>query len=149
MFTGIIEETGVVIRPYDSGRNSISIIAAQVLEGTKIGDSIAVNGVCLTVTSIGGGCFDADVMLTKSSVHFWMMVLSKPASHKVRTFMKWGWSWILRFWVFAQFQTCRPVNPLVLSTICQRSRIPFPKLSTKSLVSDLLRMVNSEFDRRR
>ena len=40
----------------------ITIIADKVLKGTKIGDSIAVNGVCLTVTSISGNKFTADVM---------------------------------------------------------------------------------------
>ncbi|MDE5899288.1 MAG: riboflavin synthase [Treponemataceae bacterium] len=63
MFTGIIEEigkiTGSALRG-DSG--SISIAARDVLDGTKIGDSIAVNGVCLTVTRITDGGFTADVM---------------------------------------------------------------------------------------
>lgn len=40
----------------------IQIEAGKVLEGTKVGDSIAVNGVCLTVTSMGAGGFTADVM---------------------------------------------------------------------------------------
>ena len=62
MFTGIIEEIGAVIREFDSSRQSLSILANTVLADTKIGDSIAVNGICLTVTSVGGGCFDADVM---------------------------------------------------------------------------------------
>lgn len=63
MFTGIIEETGT-IRKVISGSisGSIEIQASKVLEGTNIGDSIAVNGVCLTVTSIRGGSFTADVM---------------------------------------------------------------------------------------
>ena len=53
MFTGIIEEIGFVrhvISGSDSGE--IQIGARKVLEGTKIGDSIAVNGVCLTVTRL-------------------------------------------------------------------------------------------------
>ncbi len=63
MFTGIIEETGKV-EAVAKGSNSavITIAAAKVLEDTKIGDSIAVNGVCLTVTSISGRKFNADVM---------------------------------------------------------------------------------------
>ena len=40
----------------------IAIRAKTVLEGTKIGDSIATNGICLTVTAIHGNSFDADVM---------------------------------------------------------------------------------------
>jgi len=59
MFTGIVEEIGVV-RGADGG--CLTIEAAKVLEGTKPGDSLAVNGVCLTVTSMGGGAFGVDVM---------------------------------------------------------------------------------------
>lgn len=63
MFTGIIEETGTVER-IQKGRHSavLSIRAKKVLEDAKIGDSIAVNGVCLTVTELLSGCFCADVM---------------------------------------------------------------------------------------
>lgn len=63
MFTGIVEEIGIV-RGVASGQNngSIDIGASLVLEGTKIGDSIAVNGVCLTVTIIKEDGFTADVM---------------------------------------------------------------------------------------
>ena len=63
MFTGIIEETGTVkkiIGHQISGY--IEIKAGKVLEGTRIGDSIAVNGVCLTVTKLQGDSFVADVM---------------------------------------------------------------------------------------
>ena len=59
MFTGIIEETGTV-RAITA--NALCISAKKVLEGTAVGDSIAVNGVCLTVTSLAGGAFTADVM---------------------------------------------------------------------------------------
>lgn len=63
MFTGLIEEIGSV-RHVVSGAEwgSISIACREVLPGTKIGDSIAVNGVCLTVTSLGKDGFTADVM---------------------------------------------------------------------------------------
>lgn len=63
MFTGIIEEVGFV-RHVISGSSSgeIQIGARKVLEGTKIGDSIAVNGVCLTVTRLLRDGFTADVM---------------------------------------------------------------------------------------
>lgn len=59
MFTGIIEETGKII---SVGAGRIAVQAGKVLEGTKIGDSIAVNGVCLTVTTITSSEFTADVM---------------------------------------------------------------------------------------
>ena len=62
MFTGIIEEIGTVrsIRGGGSGV-VLDIEASRVLEGTAAGDSIAVNGVCLTVTP-GSGHFTADAM---------------------------------------------------------------------------------------
>ncbi|MCR5171789.1 MAG: riboflavin synthase [Treponema sp.] len=63
MFTGIVEELGTVSGlELNSNSASIKIQASKVLEGTKIGDSIAVNGVCLTVTDIKGSTFTADVM---------------------------------------------------------------------------------------
>ncbi len=49
MFTGLIEEVGVV-RALSSGE--IAVKCQKLLEGTKIGDSIAVNGVCLSVTAM-------------------------------------------------------------------------------------------------
>ena len=63
MFTGIIEETGTIIgmkRQVDSIR--LTVRADKVLGNTIIGDSIAVNGVCLTVTSMTDSSFCADVM---------------------------------------------------------------------------------------
>lgn len=63
MFTGIVEETGSVKRVVSgSVSGEIEIAAKKVLAGTNIGDSIAVNGVCLTVTQIKDGSFTADVM---------------------------------------------------------------------------------------
>lgn len=63
MFTGIIEETGVVERLDNSPSGCrLYIGASVVLDGTKIGDSIAVNGVCLTVTDMTENSFAADVM---------------------------------------------------------------------------------------
>lgn len=63
MFTGIVEEVGQV-KKVISGTTSgeMEIKAKTVLDGTKIGDSIAVNGVCLTVTSLKSDGFTADVM---------------------------------------------------------------------------------------
>ena len=63
MFTGIIEEIGTVKKISLAGKSgSLEIGAKNVLEGTKIGDSIAVNGVCLTVTSLSSSTFTADIM---------------------------------------------------------------------------------------
>lgn len=63
MFTGIIEEIGRV-RALRRGARSftLEIEARKVLEGTQVGDSIATNGVCLTVTRMDEGGFAADVM---------------------------------------------------------------------------------------
>ena len=74
MFTGIIEEIGSV-KSVVSGIKSgeLAINANLVLNGTKIGDSIAVNGVCLTVTKLISGGFTADVMpetLSRSNLGF-------------------------------------------------------------------------------
>ena len=63
MFTGIVEETGMIRHIALSGRSGqIAVRAKKVLEDTKIGDSIAVNGVCLTVVSIQPDGFTADIM---------------------------------------------------------------------------------------
>lgn len=63
MFTGIIEEMGEIVSIQKASVSAIlSIQASKVLEGTQIGDSIAVNGICLTVTTIRGQVFTADVM---------------------------------------------------------------------------------------
>lgn len=63
MFTGIIEEIGTIKSINSNGISSqLCISANTILEDTKIGDSIAVNGVCLTVTSIKSNLFTADVM---------------------------------------------------------------------------------------
>lgn len=63
MFTGITEETGIVRRVVCGGEwGSITVEADKTLSGTKIGDSIGVNGVCLTVTRVDRGSFTADVM---------------------------------------------------------------------------------------
>lgn len=63
MFTGIIEELGEIISIERQGvSGTVRIRAKKVLEGTRIGESIAVNGICLTVVSIQDGQFAADVM---------------------------------------------------------------------------------------
>ena len=58
MFTGIIEELGKVT---NLRSDSVTISCKTVLEGTRIGDSIAVNGVCLTVVDLKPESFTADV----------------------------------------------------------------------------------------
>jgi riboflavin synthase len=59
MFTGIVEEIGIVKQ---TSRGRLAFQAQRVIEGTKTGDSIAVNGVCLTVVSLENCGFSVDVM---------------------------------------------------------------------------------------
>ena len=72
MFTGIVEEIGEIVSVERGSRSAVLRIRCQrVLQGTRTGDSIAVNGVCLTVTSIGDSEYTADVMaetLARSSL---------------------------------------------------------------------------------
>ena len=59
MFSGIVEEVG---RVRERGTDHLTIEASTVLSDTKVSDSIAVSGVCLTVTSLYDNSFTADVM---------------------------------------------------------------------------------------
>jgi riboflavin synthase len=72
VFTGIVEEVGtLVVREDLSDSAVLQIQAERVLEGVALGDSIAVNGVCLTVTGVDGGVWSTDVMaetLSRSSL---------------------------------------------------------------------------------
>ncbi len=63
MFTGIIEETGTIRRiEYGAKSCILTVAASKVLSDVHIGDSIAVNGTCLTVCRFDGDSFSADVM---------------------------------------------------------------------------------------
>lgn len=63
MFTGIIEEVGTVMAIRKNANSaSIEIKAERILSDVKEGDSIAVNGICLTVTSYTAHSFTADIM---------------------------------------------------------------------------------------
>ncbi|SDI82258.1 riboflavin synthase alpha chain [Pseudobutyrivibrio sp. 49] len=63
MFTGIVEELGKVQRIERGGRQQrITINCSRILEDIHMGDSIAVNGVCLTVVEYSANSFSADVM---------------------------------------------------------------------------------------
>jgi len=72
VFTGIVEEVGtLVVREDQSDAAVLQIQAKRVLEGVALGDSIAVNGVCLTVTRVDGDVWSTDVMaetLSRSSL---------------------------------------------------------------------------------
>lgn len=72
MFTGIIEEVGVIDSIKKGTRSSkLWISGEKIFEDLKLGDSVAVNGVCLTVSHFKGKIFEADVMsetLSRSSL---------------------------------------------------------------------------------
>jgi riboflavin synthase len=59
MFTGIVEEIGAF---KETSRDRLAFEAHKVIEGTKVGDSIAVNGVCLTIVSLENRGFSVNVM---------------------------------------------------------------------------------------
>ncbi|MBN3396336.1 riboflavin synthase [Clostridium botulinum] len=72
LFTGIVEEVGRILK-IEEGKDflHITIEGSKVLNPLNIGESVAVNGVCLTVTSFNSNSFTADVMtetLNKSSL---------------------------------------------------------------------------------
>jgi len=63
MFTGIIEELGRVKRVCRLGRGvALEVSAQKTLQDTKVGDSIAVNGVCLTVVSLGDNALSFEII---------------------------------------------------------------------------------------
>lgn len=63
MFTGIIEAVGTVKALHKGAHSAIiTVEAPQILDDVHLGDSIAVNGVCLTVTAFTASTFDADIM---------------------------------------------------------------------------------------
>jgi riboflavin synthase len=72
VFTGIVEELGEVVGFHRSGDSArLTVRGPKVTADASRGDSIAINGVCLTVTDAGGGQFSADVMgetLARSSL---------------------------------------------------------------------------------
>lgn len=72
MFTGIVEEIGTVKQIVRGKHSAVLVIhAKKVVQDTKVGDSIAVNGICLTVTELSADGFAADVMhetLNRSSL---------------------------------------------------------------------------------
>lgn len=73
MFTGIIEEVGTIGSIRRGGKSvALEVTCHRVLEGTKTGDSISVDGVCLTVTRLDARGFSVDVMpetMARSSFH--------------------------------------------------------------------------------
>jgi len=62
MFTGIIQEIGSIVRIKNSSQSCELCIAVKEIKDSNMGDSIAVNGVCLTITKIDKKYFSADVV---------------------------------------------------------------------------------------
>ncbi|KQS59563.1 riboflavin synthase subunit alpha [Geodermatophilus sp. Leaf369] len=63
MFTGIVEEVGTLVVRDDQGDSArLQVRGAKTLQGVALGDSIAVNGVCLTVTGVTDDVWSTDVM---------------------------------------------------------------------------------------
>ena len=82
MFTGLIAELGT-ITAIEKGQTSaiFTISAPELISEIKIGDSVAVNGVCLTATSIAGTTFTADVMVqTLSLTSLSQIVVGSPVN---------------------------------------------------------------------
>lgn len=91
MFTGIVEEVGKVLDVQKTNTAAhFKIEAPQIMTDVKLGDSIAVNGICLTVTSFSATCFTVDVMhetLNRSSIK----ALGKGSPGKSGTGDAGGW----------------------------------------------------------
>ena len=65
MFTGIVEEVGTVVEVREEGNGAVFTIAAEtVREGLGLGDSVAIDGACLTVTSLPEGAFTVQAVGT-------------------------------------------------------------------------------------
>lgn len=63
MFTGIVEGMGIVAEAAEAGgKRRFAIEAGSVADGLGVGDSVAVNGVCLTAVSVAGGCFTVEAV---------------------------------------------------------------------------------------
>ena len=68
MFTGIVEEVGEITGLRQSATSTVlGVRASTVLGGTKLGDSIAVNGVSLTVSGLGDDWLQVDVIPTTAA----------------------------------------------------------------------------------
>ncbi|TDM04592.1 riboflavin synthase [Macrococcus carouselicus] len=66
MFTGLIEEIGTIKQIKQQGALKMTIGCSRILDDMKIGDSIAVDGTCLTVTSFTADSFDVDIIIGTS-----------------------------------------------------------------------------------
>ena len=85
MFTGIVEEVGRIITADRKGNSArLKIEAEKVLEDIKIGDSIAVNGICLTVTSFGKTIYRRCDARNAAEVIDWRSSVRQPGESGAR-----------------------------------------------------------------
>lgn len=63
MFTGLVADKGKILKIRSGTESSVIEIESSLTSELKVGDSISVNGTCLTAISIGSGTFTADVMI--------------------------------------------------------------------------------------
>ena len=82
MFTGLIEEVGTLKSISKKSKSAVLTIAGRVIfDDLKLGDSVAVNGVCLTVTSFSANTFTADVMeVTLASTGLGRLTAGSPVN---------------------------------------------------------------------
>ena len=82
MFTGLIAELGTVAAISKGETSAVfTINAPSLISEIKLGDSVAVNGVCLTATSISGNTFTADVMVqTLSLTSLSQIIINSPVN---------------------------------------------------------------------
>ena len=86
MFTGLIGELGS-ITAIEKGESSavFTINAPQLISEIAVGDSVAVNGVCLTATAISGTTFTADVMIQTLSLTSLCLLYTSPSPRDLST----------------------------------------------------------------
>lgn len=89
MFSGIVEELGRVSRNVIAAEGRLEISADDVLAGVRVGDSIAVNGCCLTVASRTDSDFAADVM-PESASRTNLMALAAGDGVNLEAAMRYG-----------------------------------------------------------
>ena len=94
MFTGLIAELGAVTAIHKGESSAVfTIEAPQLISEIALGDSVAVNGVCLTATSISGTAFTADVMVqTLSLTSLSQIAMGSPVNLELGTTKcSYGW----------------------------------------------------------
>jgi riboflavin synthase len=94
MFTGIIEEIGSLKKIVSiRGGKRLFIAARTIIDDLKIGDSVAVCGVCLTVTGLEKNCFIAEAVgetITKTTIKQWAMRRRVNLERAVKVESRWG-----------------------------------------------------------